>query len=55
MLISVAPAGLERMFFESGVPVAQGATTASPPTKEEIERLLAVAPKYGIEIMLPKH
>src|SRR4051794_20081851 len=26
MLISVAPAGLEKMFFEVGVPVAQGAT-----------------------------
>lgn len=55
MLISVAPAGLEKMFFEFGVPVPQGATTAPPPTKEEIEKLLAVAPKYGIEIMLPKH
>ena len=32
---------------------AEGATTASPPTKEEIEKLLAVAPSYGIEIMLP--
>ena len=53
MLISVAPAGLEQMFFEVGVPVAQGATTALPPTGEEIEKLLAVAPKYGIEIKLP--
>ena len=55
MLISVAPAGLERMFFEVGVPVPQGASTAAPPTKEEIEKLLAVAPSYGIEIKLPKH
>ena len=55
ILISVAPAGLEKMFFEVGVPVAQGATTATPPTKEEIERLLAVAPRYGIEIRLPGH
>ena len=53
MLISVAPAGLERMFFEVGVPLAEGATTALPPTKEEIEKLLAVAPRYGIEIKLP--
>jgi quercetin dioxygenase-like cupin family protein len=45
MLISVAPAGLERMFFEIGVPLAEGATTASPPTKDEIEKLLAVARK----------
>jgi quercetin dioxygenase-like cupin family protein len=53
MLISVAPAGLEQMFFEVGVPVPPGATTAAPPTKEEIERLLAVAPKYGSEVRLP--
>jgi len=26
MLISVAPAGLERRFFEVGVPLAEGAT-----------------------------
>jgi quercetin dioxygenase-like cupin family protein len=55
MLISVAPAGLERMFFEVGVPLAEGATTALPPTKQEIEKLLAVTPKYGIEIRLPGH
>src|SRR6478735_4799731 len=33
MLISVAPAGLEEMFLEIGVPVAQGATTAPPSSK----------------------
>ena len=53
MLISVAPAGLEKMFFEVGVPVPPDATTAAPPTTEEIERLLATAPRYGIEIKLP--
>ena len=55
MLLSVAPAGLEQMFFECGVPLAEGATTALPPTKDEIEKLLAIAPKYGIEIRLPGH
>lgn len=55
MLISVAPAGLEKMFFEVGVSVPQGATAATPPTKDEIEKLLAAAPKYGIEIRLPGH
>jgi quercetin dioxygenase-like cupin family protein len=53
MLISVAPAGLERMFFEFGVPLAEGTTSASPPTMEEIEKLLAIAHKFGIEIRLP--
>jgi quercetin dioxygenase-like cupin family protein len=55
MLSSFAPAGLEQMFFEVGVPLADGATTALPPTKEEIEKLLAIAPKYGIEIKIPGH
>lgn len=55
MLISVAPAGLEQMFFEFGVPLDEGATIALPPTKEEIEKLLAIAPRYGIEIGLPGH
>lgn len=55
MLISVAPAGLEKMFFEVGVPLVEGATTALPPTKEEIEKLLLIAPNYGIEIRVPGH
>src|SRR5438270_812888 len=55
MLISVAPAGLEQMFFEFGVPLAEGAITALPPTKAEIEKLLEIAPRYGIEIRLPGH
>ena len=28
MLISVAPADLEQMFFETGLPLAEGATSA---------------------------
>ena len=55
MLISVAPAGLEQMFFEVGVALTEGATTALPPTKAEIEKMLEVAPRYGIEIRLPAH
>ena len=53
MLATVAPAGLEKMFMEIAVPLAEGATTALPPTKEDVEKLLAIAPKYGIEIRLP--
>ena len=55
MLISVAPAGLEQMFFEVGVPLDSGAITTPPPTKDEIERLLAAAPRYGVEMLLPPH
>jgi hypothetical protein len=55
MLISVAPAGLEEMFFEFGVPLPEGSTTALPPSKAVIEKLLAIAPRYGIEIRVPGH
>jgi quercetin dioxygenase-like cupin family protein len=54
MLITVAPAGLERMFMEVGTVLEPGAT-ASPPTAEEIGKLTEVAPKYGIELLLTKH
>src|SRR6516225_5973038 len=37
MLISVAPAGLEEMFFEFGASLPEGATTALAPTQEEID------------------
>jgi mannose-6-phosphate isomerase-like protein (cupin superfamily) len=53
MLIMIAPAGLENMFFEVGLPVVEGSITALPPTREEIDKLLMIAPKYGIEILLP--
>jgi quercetin dioxygenase-like cupin family protein len=54
MIISVAPAGLEKMFMEVGQPVEFG-QPAPLPSRGEIERLLAVAPGYGIEIRLPRH
>jgi mannose-6-phosphate isomerase-like protein (cupin superfamily) len=53
MLISIAPAGLEQMFLEVGTEIAPGSRSAAPPTKDEIERLLAAAPRYGIAILLP--
>ncbi len=51
MLITIAPAGLEEMFFEFGLLVPQGTTTAAPPTEEEIAKLLELAPGYGIEVL----
>lgn len=53
LLISVAPAGLEKMFFEVGQPLAADATAAPPPTQIDIERLLEAAPRYGVEIKAP--
>jgi hypothetical protein len=48
----MVPAGLEGFFEEVGKP---GSDVSSPPPfeGEDIERLLAVAPKYGVEILPP--
>ncbi len=54
MLILLAPAGLEEMFLEVGVELTDADSTARPPTHEEIERLLAIAPRYGVEILPPE-
>ncbi|MFO0914779.1 MAG: cupin domain-containing protein [Pirellulales bacterium] len=53
MLISVAPAGLEKMFFEVGQPLADDQEMAPPPSPADIEKLLAAAPRYGVEIKVP--
>lgn len=55
MLIQVIPAGLEKMFEEVGNPVAGPSAAAPPVTHEDIAKLLAVAPRYGVEIRLPEH
>ena len=54
MIITVAPAGLENMFLEVGQPAKLG-DTPPPPSKEDIEKLLVVAPRYGVEIKVPGH
>lgn len=49
MLILATPAGLDQFFLEAG----RKATDTSPEsgaTPEDTERLLAIAPKYGIEM-----
>ena len=55
LLISVAPAGLEKMFFEVGQPLADNAESAPPPNETDIQKLLEAAPRYGVEIKFPQH
>ena len=50
MLISVAPAGLEQMFFDVGIALPEGSTRAPAPTEDDVKKLLAAAPGYGIDI-----
>ncbi len=53
MIITVAPAGFEQMFLEAGRTLADDVEVAPHPTAEDIEKLLAVAPKYGVDILAP--
>lgn len=53
LLISLAPAGLEEMFFEVGEPLDADTESALPPSHGEIEKLLEAAPRYGLTILPP--
>ena len=51
-LTLMVPAGLEGFFEEVGKP-GSDVSSPQPFEEEDIERLLAVAPKYGVEILPP--
>src|SRR5262245_23145884 len=50
MLIVVTPAGLEKFFAEVGQEVSDRSAAPPPVTPADIEKLLAVAPRYGMEL-----
>jgi len=50
-LILVAPAGLEGLFRETGRDWSGQAALPGPPDHEELERLLSLAPGYGVDIL----
>jgi glyoxylate utilization-related uncharacterized protein len=55
MVVLLTPAGLEGYFKECSVPAP--AMTLPPPAEvpySEIQRLIAVGAKYGLEFVLPK-
>jgi quercetin dioxygenase-like cupin family protein len=49
-LVLVTPAGFEQFFLEVGQPLADDSDASIPPTPEQIARLVALAPKYGLRI-----
>ncbi|MGB0714763.1 MAG: cupin domain-containing protein [Phycisphaerae bacterium] len=51
MLLQTMPAGLDDYFREVGRP-AKSMDDHQPPTPEEIDKLKALAPKFGIEIKI---
>ncbi|MEI1375452.1 quercetin 2,3-dioxygenase [Nostoc sp. UHCC 0926] len=52
LLCWVTPAGLEKFFMEVGVPVSERTQLPSL-SPADIEKILAAAPRYGLEIILP--
>ena len=55
MLIQVTPPGFEKFIGEIGQSVTSFDSPPTPVTPADIQKLLAVAPKYGIEILPPPH
>ncbi|MCR9202063.1 MAG: cupin domain-containing protein [Planctomycetaceae bacterium] len=55
MLIAVAPGGMEQMFARTGTVLPAMIAAPLPPSAEEKQRLVRIAPEYGIEIRLPGH
>jgi quercetin dioxygenase-like cupin family protein len=53
MLILATPAGLDEFFLEAGRAADPKAPEAGAATNADVQRLLQVAPKYGIEVRLP--
>jgi quercetin dioxygenase-like cupin family protein len=53
MIVVVAPAGLEKFFAEIGTPLSSPQAAPVEPTPADIQRLLAAAPRYGLEILAP--
>jgi mannose-6-phosphate isomerase-like protein (cupin superfamily) len=51
ILVWCTPAGIEKYFAEVGIPVDDPEAPSRPGTQEAIERILAAAPKYGLEFI----
>jgi quercetin dioxygenase-like cupin family protein len=51
MLGFVTPAGFEKFFKEFAQPLASFESPAIPVAKEEIDKLLTAAPKFGLQVL----
>ncbi len=49
-LVLHTPAGLERFIAEAGKPATDRSVRPAPPQMAELERIVAIAQKYGIEV-----
>jgi quercetin dioxygenase-like cupin family protein len=53
-LMVVTPAGLEKFFVEVFYPAGDGSAALPPMTEAFLGRVLAAAPKYGVEFLPPR-
>jgi hypothetical protein len=51
-LIIITPAGFEGFFADAGAPTEPG-VSAPPPGPAELARVVAAAPRYGVELTAP--
>src|ERR671933_2468487 len=49
-LVLVTPAGIEKFIEEAGEPATDKSSPPAPPELPELERIVAIAQKYGIEV-----
>lgn len=54
MIVICTPAGLERFFAAAGVPAADRTSTPPPPTEADKARMIATAPDFQVELLLPR-
>ncbi|MBD3884465.1 cupin domain-containing protein [Phormidium tenue FACHB-886] len=54
MLCWATPAGIEKFFAEIGTKVEDPAAAPPPVTPTDIEKVMTIAPKYGITILPPE-
>ncbi|MDQ3911826.1 MAG: hypothetical protein M3305_08680 [Actinomycetota bacterium] len=52
-LVLVTPAGIEKFIEGAGEPATDKSSPLAPPELPEIERIVAIAQKYGIEVPPP--
>ena len=49
-LVMQSPAGVERFIEEAGKPATDPSTRPAPPEMSELQRIVAIAQKHGIEV-----
>lgn len=52
-LVLVTPAGIEKFLEEAGEPATDVSSPPPPPEMPELERIVALAQKYGVEVPPP--